>query len=350
MCEDKTTKVVVSLGVGTALVAFGLTLLMAVGLAAVAYVHCKPVDRPAAKIFPQLRPPAIPKLDAGDAAELPPVNRDALREQKVNEVSARCRDALRSLAVVIGAKFPAITLGVLGDEIIDEPKSNREADKRPTSDKPKKGWQSTCPSCPNYRPPVTFVEVPRNPPSQSYPTYVSPSYPAPSYPTPSFPSSGQMAPSYPSAGGTWIETAAGPVWLPSGFAYEHDSGLLRNLQTGMRSRPGQSTRPPALEPYRVPRMPDYRMPEQPLLADDSSFPGYRVRPAVPDFEKRTDRKTGGYACLACGRLTVGDQWATQWTAEGTPISFMCRECWDKASPEQRERAYMHWYRRQTESQ
>lgn len=339
MFEDKTTKVVVSLGVGTALVAFGL---MAVGLAAVAYVHCRPVDRPAAKIFPQLKMP-FPKLDAGDAAELPPVNRDALREQKVNEVSARCRDAFRTVAVLIGAKFPAITLGVLGDdEIIDEPKPskpkpNREADKRPTLDEAKTDWQSNCPTCPNYRPPVTFVEVPRNP-SPSYPTYVTPSYPAPNYPvaTPT--------------GGAWIQTPGGPVWLPSGFAYEHDSGLLRNLQTGMRSRPGQSARPPALEPYRVPRMPEYRMPEQPLLADDPSFPGYRVRPAVPDFEKRNDRKTGGYACAACGRLTVGDQWATQWTAEGTPISFMCRECWDKASPEQRERAYMHWYRRQTESQ
>lgn len=336
MSEEKTTKVVLSLGIGTGLFAFGLTILLAVGLAAVAVVHCVKVDRPTTKVFPQLKMPALPKLDAGDGAELGPVNNDALREQKVNaatpiDAGASLIDAMKVFAF---SKLPQIALlgAMIGDdEIIDEPKPNREANKRPKPnvDEPKTGWQSECPNCPNYRPPVTFVEVPRNPPSY------------PSYPSAGYPSSGQMAPSY---GGTWIQTAGGPVWLPSGFAYEHDSGLLRNLQTGMRSRPGQSARPAALEPYRVPRVP-----EQPLLADDPSFPGYRVRPAVPEFEKRSDRKTGGYACSACGRLTVGDQWATQWTEEGTPISYMCRECWDKSTPEQRERAYMHWYRRQTES-
>lgn len=349
MCEDKTTKVVVSLGVGTGLVAMALTLLVTVGLAAVAVMHCVKVDRPTTKVFPQLRMPALPKLETRDGAELGPVNTDALREQKVSAINVdrlgdaitkfvcnRLADQIAPATALLRTQLQAI---LIDDEIIDEPKPSelkpsREADERPAAtDEPKTGWQSECPNCPNYRPPVTFVEVPRNPPS--YPTYRTPNYLTPSYPVPS------SAPSYaPSVGGTWIQTAAGAVWLPSGFAYEHDSGLLRNLQTGVRSPPGQTNRPPALAPYRTPRLPEQRP-----LADDSD---YRVRPAVPDFEKRGDRKTGGYACAACGRITVGDQWATQWTEEGTPISFMCRECWDKSTPEQRQHAYLNWYRRATE--
>lgn len=318
MTDQVTTRrVVLSVGVGTGLLCLVLAALAMLALVAVTALHFVPSSSSAKpKIFPRLNstPLGIPaaSIDHADPVEaFGPVDRSKLNEPK-------------SIAPPPPPPPPA----ELGDEIIDEPKTAEEV---------KSG---DCPNCP---PSVGLRVVPRSP-SPVYPSYPPPGYPAPSYRyPPSYP-----GPSYsqPTAGGSWIQTQAGPVWLPSGYAFEHDTGLLRNLATGQRSRPSsQTSRPAPLEPYRVPRLP-----EQPPLADDGLGKWPALAPAVPDFTKspRGERKTGGYACANCRRPTVGDQWATQWTAEGTPISFLCRECWEKMTPDQRQAAYVAWYRRATE--
>ncbi len=311
MTDNTTTRrVVLSVGVGTGLLCLVLAALGLAAMVAITALHFVPASSTAKpKLFPRLHstPLGIPttSIDHADPVEaFGPVNRDKLNEPKS-----------------IAPPPPPPPPPEVGDEIIDEPEEIKTG-------------QSTCPNCPNYvAPSVGLRVVPRSPPA-IYPT------PAIYPPAPIYPSE---RPPLRSAGGAWIQTPAGPVWLPSGFAYEHDSGLLRNLSTGERSRPSSTAaRPAPLSPYRGP------LPEQPPLADDGlgNWPA-----AVPDFTKspRGERKTGGYACANCRRATVGDQWATQWTAEGTPISFLCRECWDKLTPEQRQSAYVDWFRRATES-
>jgi hypothetical protein len=327
----ETRKVIVSVGVGTA-VLFGLGVLMLVlAVVGISALHFLPAMDPAAKVrekvFPRLNavPNSIPKRSIDEAQNYGPLNEKAREEEKsqgfatsdqVEPQRKSSIDGARDLvAALVAYKFPALALGVLD---------------RPDEEK----TQSNCPTCPNYRPPsAELLLVPSYPPPQlpRSPTY---------YPTPQ--PQPLAAPSSAAAAGTWFTGPRGPVWIPRGFTYEHDSGLIRNNATGERSVP--ITPETARRP--TPRKPA-GLPYQPPLADDQSN---RVRPAVPDFTQspRGERKTGGYACANCKRPTVGDQWATQWTDEGTPISYLCRECWEKMTPEQRQSAYVEWYRRALE--
>jgi hypothetical protein len=384
MTTDQVTtrRVVLSVGVGTGLLCLVVAALAAVALVAVTALHFVPSSAKP-KIFPRLHstPAGIPAAAIDSPQPDPveafgPVNREKLNEPKAFKTMPPppfdWRTAGGDWTI---APPPPPSPPPAADEIIDEPKTDEETKgqwgqwtgevgyRTPDTfgdglkhvpqrevDSPtlgKKEGQSTCPNCPNYVPPsVGLRVVPRSPPPVYYPSAqpsAQPSYP--SYLPPVVYPSPQPMPA-PSSGGSWIQTAAGPVWLPSGYAYEHDSGLLRHVASGQHSRPSQTSRPAPLEPYRVPKLP-----EQPPLADDNLGNwSPRLNPAVPDFTKspRGERKTGGYACANCRRPTVGDQWATQWTDEGTPISFLCRECWEKMTPQQRQTAYVEWYRRATE--
>lgn len=87
-------------------------------------------------------------------------------------------------------------------------------------------------------------------------------------------------------------------------------------------------------------------PEQPLVrptCPDGSCP-----PRVPNFEAapRAEKKTGGFTCTSCSKLTVGANWQTTWTDDGTPITFVCRECWERLNPSQRDAVYRSWLARQ----
>lgn len=328
--ETQTRKVIVSLGIGTGLLfALGVALLIA-AVVGVSALHFLPSLDPAAKVrervFPRLNsvPNTIPKRSIDEAQNFGPLNRDATNEEKGDSVAIET-GALRLIATVVACRFPAITTGIL-ELPADDRKGASIVDVDP-SDYTQVKTQSNCPTCPNYRPPSTeLLLVPSSPQLPRSPTYY-PSQQPPQLATPSSP-----------AAGVWFTGPRGPVWIPRGFTYEHESGLIRNDATGERSVPitPQTARRPA------PSKP--RLPEQPPLADDRPA---RVRPALPDFTQspRGERKTGGYACANCKRPTVGDQWATQWTDEGTPISYLCRECWEKMTPEQRQTAYVEWYRR-----
>lgn len=315
--STSTRKVVLSLGLGTGLLFASLGAFMLAALVAITALHFMPTSKATLKdrVFPRLHSTtpadnrgALDDPFADPVQSFGPVNRDALVEPK-------------AALIRIGGPPPPLPAPTFDDgDALNETK----------------GQQSSCPTCPNYRPPTStrpsFYEVPRNPSPPSYPSSYPSSYLAP-------------APVV-SPGGSWIRGPRGVVWLPTGHAYEHESGLIRNLQTGRRAVPitpaTATTRPPALDPYRRPKLP-----EQPPLGDD----GYgRISPAIPDFTKspRGELKTGGYACANCKRATVGDQWATQWTDEGTPISFVCKECWERMSPAERQSAYVNWYRRATE--
>ena len=325
----ETRRVIVSVGVGTA-VLFGLGVLtLVLAVVGISALHFLPTAEPAAKlrdrVFPQVKsvPNTIPKQSIDEAQNFGPLNQTAREEKKsdvaIAERSTTLEQSATLVATWLACKFPAIAAGVLqqGSTIIDvDPKDYEE-----------RKTQSECPTCPNYRPPsAELLLVPSAPELPRSPTYYPPQ------PTPTPPTSSAAA-------GTWFTGPRGTVWIPRGSTYEHDSGLIRDA-TGKRSIPltPESARRP-VTPAGLPPLA-----EQPPLADDNP---QRVRPAVPDFTKspRGERKTGGYACANCKRLTVGDQWATQWTEQGTPISYLCAECWEKLTPEQRQAAYVDWYRR-----
>lgn len=83
--------------------------------------------------------------------------------------------------------------------------------------------------------------------------------------------------------------------------------------------------------------------EQPLVA-----PCLNCVPKLPDFNAapRGEKKTGGFACTNCGAITVGDDWETEWTDDGTPVTFLCKSCWDSLNVFQRKDAYQRWVKRQ----
>lgn len=78
------------------------------------------------------------------------------------------------------------------------------------------------------------------------------------------------------------------------------------------------------------------------------------RPAV-EVEKllrknelpRFENKTGSFICSNCKKPHVGEEWHTDWSADGTPITFLCESCYSHMSPKQRIAAYQAYASRQT---
>jgi hypothetical protein len=165
----------------------------------------------------------------------------------------------------------------------------------------------------------------------------------------------------------WATVPGGVVYLRPGVdAYEHSTGLVRDMRTGQKYRPltPQSidlSQAPIAAPSQILPYPLEFAKQQPTawpLANQSPAPAMPAAPlncpdgkcplALPDFgaAPRGQVKTGGYACAGCNRLTVGDAWQTHWTPEGQPVTFVCRSCWEAMNPQQREAAYRTWIARQ----
>jgi hypothetical protein len=71
----------------------------------------------------------------------------------------------------------------------------------------------------------------------------------------------------------------------------------------------------------------------------------------PDFAAapRGGVKTGGFACAACGQITVGQNWATDWDS-GEPVTYCCRRCYDAMTPAQKRETLAAWSKRQQAAQ
>lgn len=93
-----------------------------------------------------------------------------------------------------------------------------------------------------------------------------------------------------------------------------------------------------------------KIPEQPALVKRRpGFPnsGWLYPAAIPDFTRapRGEVKTGGFACANCGRVCVGQDWATDWDS-GNPVTFCCRQCWERMTAMERRACFENWSRRQ----
>lgn len=58
--------------------------------------------------------------------------------------------------------------------------------------------------------------------------------------------------------------------------------------------------------------------------------------SAANIPKGGEVKHGAFRCEACGRPTVGRQWKEIWADDGTSLLAICRPCFDKSSPAQRE--------------
>jgi hypothetical protein len=62
---------------------------------------------------------------------------------------------------------------------------------------------------------------------------------------------------------------------------------------------------------------------------------------------RSENKTGAFICSRCRKSHVGEEWHTDWAADGTPITFLCESCYSRMSSQQRIEAYQAYASRQT---
>lgn len=62
---------------------------------------------------------------------------------------------------------------------------------------------------------------------------------------------------------------------------------------------------------------------------------------------RSENKTGAFICSRCRKSHVGEEWHTDWAADGTPITFLCEGCYSRMSSQQRIEAYKAYASRQT---
>jgi hypothetical protein len=65
-------------------------------------------------------------------------------------------------------------------------------------------------------------------------------------------------------------------------------------------------------------------------------------------DPRSELKTGSFLCSNCRKSNVGS-WHTEWTSEGTPVTFLCESCWQRLNEEQRQKAYKGYIARQSKS-
>ncbi len=62
---------------------------------------------------------------------------------------------------------------------------------------------------------------------------------------------------------------------------------------------------------------------------------------------RAENKTGSFICSNCKKPYVGDEWHTDWSTDGTPITFLCESCYSRMTSHQRIAAYQAYAARQT---
>lgn len=69
----------------------------------------------------------------------------------------------------------------------------------------------------------------------------------------------------------------------------------------------------------------------------------------PSCARGTDVKTGAFVCSHCGKPCVGDEWHTDWQADGTPLTFLCERCYRALSPDQRQAVFERYLKSQSAS-
>lgn len=77
------------------------------------------------------------------------------------------------------------------------------------------------------------------------------------------------------------------------------------------------------------------------------FPSTTAPPSGPTSSGNAGEavKHGAFRCEMCGKATVGEQWEELWTDDGVSLMCVCKECFAKASPQQREAAITNFLKR-----
>ncbi len=73
----------------------------------------------------------------------------------------------------------------------------------------------------------------------------------------------------------------------------------------------------------------------------TTIPTPRVKPQIGSEAV----KHGAYQCEICRKSTVGDQWEDMWTDDGISLMCVCKDCFEKSSPAQREAAITNHLKR-----
>ena len=62
---------------------------------------------------------------------------------------------------------------------------------------------------------------------------------------------------------------------------------------------------------------------------------------------RSENKTGSFICSHCKKPHVGEEWHTDWSEDGTPVTFLCESRYSRMSSQQRIAVYQDYAARQT---
>jgi hypothetical protein len=77
------------------------------------------------------------------------------------------------------------------------------------------------------------------------------------------------------------------------------------------------------------------------------FPSASTQPAGPTSSASIGEpvKHGAYRCEMCKKATVGEAWEDLWTDDGISLMCVCKDCFAKAKPDQREAAITNFLKR-----
>lgn len=86
------------------------------------------------------------------------------------------------------------------------------------------------------------------------------------------------------------------------------------------------------------------LPQYPAVSLDALL--YLNPSDCPSCDRDAELKTGAFVCSHCGKACVGDEWHTDWQADGTPLTFMCKECYRRLTPAQRQTVLNRYLKQQ----
>jgi hypothetical protein len=90
--------------------------------------------------------------------------------------------------------------------------------------------------------------------------------------------------------------------------------------------------------------PAVSLPEYPAVSLDALL--YLNPSDCPSCDRGAELKTGVFVCSHCGKACVGDEWHTDWQPDGTPLTFLCKECYGKLTPSQRQSVLNRYLKQQ----
>jgi hypothetical protein len=67
------------------------------------------------------------------------------------------------------------------------------------------------------------------------------------------------------------------------------------------------------------------------------------------YDHKSELKTGSYVCSSCRRARVGNQWHTDWTPDGKPVTYLCTDCNERLNANQKNAVYDRYVARQTKT-